>query len=147
MIADFNHSLLISGLDVMVWSALRPTVNSSIKNSAFQSHSGSAHLSPKYPPKSAKASLIQISSHQVQGGHSDSHQSKKDSDSHHAATRTHNTEITLFYAARTHTRLAPTTPRPAPNAVRTTFAYSLTLRPVRLAPTATRTPKRLAPFL
>ena len=50
----------------MVWSALKPTVNSSIKNSAFQSHSGSAHLSPKYPPKSAKASLIQISSHQVQ---------------------------------------------------------------------------------
>ena len=80
-------------------------------------------------------------------GHSDSHQSKKDSDSHHAATRTHNTEITLFYAARTHTRLAPTTPRPAPNAARTTFAYSLTLRPARLAPAATRTPQRLAPFL
>ena len=80
-------------------------------------------------------------------GHSDSHQSKKDSDSHHAVTRTPNTEITLFYAARTETRLAPTTPRPAPNAARTTFAYSLTLRPARLAPAATRTTQRLAPFL
>ena len=83
----------------------------------------------------------------LKGGHSDSHQSKKDSDSHHAVTRTPNTEITLFYAARTETRLAPTTPRPAPNAARTTFAYSLTLRPARLAPAATRTTQWLAPFL
>ena len=89
-------------------------------------------------------SIIKIG---LKRGHSDSHQSKKDSDSHHAVTSTPNTEITLFYAARTETRLAPTTPRPAPNAARTTFAYSLTLRPARLAPAATRTKQRLAPFL
>ena len=99
-----------------------------------------------FPQKALKC-LFSVNSIFDNRGHSDSHQSKKDSDSHHAATRTHNTEITLFYAARTHTRLAPTTPRPAPNAARTTFAYSLTLRPARLAPAATRTPQRLAPFL
>ena len=47
-------------------------------------------------------------------GHSDSHQSKKIRISHQVATRTTNTEITLFGASRTHTHLAPTTPHVAP---------------------------------
>ena len=63
-----------------------------------------------------------------------------------AATRTHNTEITLKYACRPAQQVEPTMARVAPNAPCPTFAYSLTLRPARLAPAATRTPERLAPF-
>ena len=68
-------------------------------------------------------------------GHSDSHQSKKDSDSHPWYWNYIILRGSHPYAARTHN-----------TAARTTFAYSLTLRPARLAPAGTRTTQWLAPF-
>ena len=68
-----------------------------------------------------------MTSFSSQREHSGSHQSKKIRISHHAATRTHNTEITLFYAARTHNAAA--SPERGPHHIR--LFFNVTTRAAR----------------